>query len=113
MSSILFARIAATFCSAPIPIGSIASRSGKPIATPAARRNVRRFSDFRIERPLRNRSELLVLEHTAVNHIVDQRTESVILLPGLRHQLLHQLSIGKLNLRASSIDDQLLNQIAG
>ena len=39
--------IAAALRSAPRPIGSIASRSGRPMQTPAERRNVRRFSGER------------------------------------------------------------------
>src|SRR5262245_23293298 len=81
-----------TFCASAEAVGTIASSNGRPIATPEARRKVRRFIVLNgMTVPL------LIEEHPALYNLVDEGAEAVILLSQLGNDLLDHRAVGELD----------------
>src|SRR4051812_40881839 len=95
---------ASAFFASAAAAGTIASRNGRPMSTPVARRKVRRSIREEIME-MRGRWSaaewrLFVKEYPALRDFVDETSETVILRPNFRDDLLHDFTVGKLNVRA-------------
>src|SRR4051794_29922889 len=104
--------------------GSIASRNGSPMATPAARRTVRRSSGLSgmggsvgvavpgVSAPGSLGSRSLVHKHAALHHFVNERAEAVIFAAKSGHDPLDLLAVGELDVGARRVHEQLFREVA-
>src|SRR5262249_20682481 len=92
-------------------VGSMASRSGRPRATPLPRRNDRRERLFGVmEQPF---VYLLVEEQPTLRHFVDQGPQPVVLLSAASHDLLHRSPVAGTYAGAGGIGQELFGQATG